>query len=465
MHNKTTFHFVHLINNVIPKPMYKLTLFVLSSIIFQSCSNKQSQEPAPDRVITDTLAQQFLHKWDLPTAYGVQRVEPTITRPQQQFLPLTNALAVALFRQAPDAENFVINIERDNTIQGKKGTSVFFPAHCFAKNGKEVEGEVVVQLKECYTAKELWQHNLNTNSGSTLYSTKGAVSILAFYEGEAVDLKDGVALAVSFGISQSDSENLQLNFGGRQFDGVMQWKNLSKIEPYALTKVDPPKLFVPELSLAEYLAEKLNYPDEAKRNELSAKVTASIDIDQNGVIRKVIVNSPFKTFRDELETTLYALPAFSPAMKGDETVSCKMAIEVNFDIRQKQQISVFTKERDVVYVMGNNIATNEQVNVSTSRLGWLACQTALSPSMPTAQVVLPSDEHANFKLVMKNKQVVVAAENFGSHVQFSALPLGETATLVGVKVMNGESYFFQQNISLSSQHIVTPIWTKKQVVI
>jgi len=52
-----------------------------------------------------------------------------------------------------------------------------------------------------------------------------------------------------------------------------------------------------------------------------------------------------------------------------------------------------------------------------------------------------------------------------SQVQFSSLPSGENALLVGLKIINGESYFYQQNIQLDRQHIVSPTWTKKKVVI
>jgi len=79
MHNKTTFGFVHFLNDLTHKPMYKLILLALLIIVLQACSNKQSQEPAPDRVITDTIAQQILRTWDLPSKSGVQRVNTTVT--------------------------------------------------------------------------------------------------------------------------------------------------------------------------------------------------------------------------------------------------------------------------------------------------------------------------------------------------------------------------------------------------
>jgi len=445
--------------------MKNMFLPILFLAALTACQPKPTHEPAPDRVITDTLAQQILRSWDLPMARGAQQVNATVTTREKLTIPMAPEVAQALTKLAPEAETFLLRTDRDNTILGKKGTTVYFPANCFAKHGEEVTGEVMVQLKECYTTKDLWQNNLNTNNQQTFYSTKCAVSILAFYEGEAVDVKDGSAMTVTFGLPAAEAENMVLSFGGRQFDGTMQWKNVEKVETSALQKNTAPKLFVADLSLEDYLAEKLHYPDEAKRNELSAKVTATVAIDETGKAKKVVVNSPYKTFRDELENTIYAMPNFVPAKRGETNVSSKMTIAVNFDIRQKQQVMVNADEKSVVYSAGGSEATPEHVSLHTTRLGWLACQAPQSTTAAKAQVVVPSDEHTNFKLVMKNKQVVVAAENYGSHVQFSALPLGETATVVGVKVINGESYFFQQNISLSSQHIVTPVWTKKQVVI
>jgi hypothetical protein len=148
-------------------------------------------------------------------------------------------------------------------------------------------------------------------------------------------------------------------------------------------------------------------------------------------VEKVMVNSPYKIFRDELESTIYAMPKFTPAHRGNEAISCKMAIEVNFDIRQKQQVSVSANERDMVYLFDHQNTKSEPITVSSTLLGWLACQELLSTTAPTAQVVLPKDQHTDFKLILKSKNVVLAAENYGSHAQFSSLPSGEKATLVG----------------------------------
>jgi hypothetical protein len=431
MHNKTTFGFVHFLNDLTHKPMYKLILLALLIIVLQACSNKQSQEPAPDRVITDTLAQQILRTWDLPSKSGVQRVNTTVTPQEQVLIPFSKELAEAYTELAPQDETFLLNTRFDNTIHGKKGTAVFFPAQCFAKNGADIEGEVLVQLKECYSANDLWQQHINSNSNTTVYSTKGAVSILAFYKGQTVDLKEGMAVLVSFDVEEKVEEKLLLTVGVRQFDGTMQWKTLGKVNHEKKEMVTAPKLFLPELRLADYLTEKINYPDEAKRNELSEKVTATIEINQQGAVEKVMVNSPYKIFRDELESTIYAMPKFTPAHRGNEAISCKMAIEVNFDIRQKQQVSVSANERDMVYLFDHQNTKSEPITISSTLLGWLACQELLLTTAPTAQVVLPKDQHTDFKLILKSKNVVLAAENYGSHAQFSSLPSGEKATLVG----------------------------------
>ncbi|MFB6307242.1 MAG: hypothetical protein ABEH43_09700, partial [Flavobacteriales bacterium] len=111
-----------------------------------------------------------------------------------------------------------------NLVEGKKGTKVAILRNAFVtEKGKEVQGQVKIHLKECFSLKSMIGHDLTTRSKyGSLLSSDGMVKVSATKNGEQLELKNAKELRVSIPTDNKD-QAMQPFEGERGQDGNMKW--------------------------------------------------------------------------------------------------------------------------------------------------------------------------------------------------------------------------------------------------
>lgn len=86
-------------------------------------------------------------------------------------------------------EFFDIDAKTDNTVEGKNGTVLFLPKGCFKnKNGKTVEENVRIELKEALSTSDMLLSNLTTIADGKLLASGGMIYLNATADGEELSI-------------------------------------------------------------------------------------------------------------------------------------------------------------------------------------------------------------------------------------------------------------------------------------
>ena len=154
----------------------------------------------------------------------VEEESPLIIAAEEEEMAMIDLRPdLSVFKKAPNY--FCISNNRDTVIQGAEGTTVFFKSNSF--DAKKVNCDCVeIQLTEFYSAKDIVLNNLDTEAGSRLLETQGAINIEAFCNGKKLDMKRGKKLDIYFPNVNPD-QGFQLFAGIEEEDGI-DWKRNSR---------------------------------------------------------------------------------------------------------------------------------------------------------------------------------------------------------------------------------------------
>jgi hypothetical protein len=112
-----------------------------------------------------------------------------------------------------------------NRVEGNEGTQLYFPAYCFVDaQGSVINGNVHIELDECYSVVDMLQSKLSTTSGDRLLETAGMVNIKASSNGEPAFLKEGAAYNIYFPKNGNEKDDFRLFYGSWTEDGIMDWE-------------------------------------------------------------------------------------------------------------------------------------------------------------------------------------------------------------------------------------------------
>jgi hypothetical protein len=448
--------------------MKKTLLLVAAVLFFARCNNQKEEKSEPGHVANDTFAQSLMAPFNSnPQAKEFYLdVQPKEERePRVQLNVIRNLLAA----QRAQPQHFTINSIDLNELQGEYGTRVSFAQSSFVtESGQQVSAPVDIELKECYTKEEMLQENLTTSSNGKLLETKGAVHISAKCNGEEVHLKDGEEIKVQFPFSMGGGYSFY--YGDRNGDN-MNWTPTVPTEEEMTAAVSKTRVTQPEFSykgynLNDYLISQLSYPEDAKRNELSANVDATFTVDKNGKVQNVSCASSYKTFRDEIIYTLEQMPRWKPASYGKKKISSQVKVSIDFNLRRKTQIVVAFNSDDVVPLITDKTRNKQQEGAvmsstcTTERMGWIACSRVTEQEGPRADVVVRSDAGTDVKLVYRNQMSIAGGANFVGYTRFSNLPIGAEVFVVAVRSQNGETFYAVEPMRLEKQTVVSLNWKK-----
>src|ERR1051325_7343937 len=95
------------------------------------------------------------------------------------FDPSQNDEACAMMQSLKQVPQLLfINNNADTIITGEKGTKILIPAHAFQmEDGTPANGDVRVQLKECYSYSDMLAEGLSTHTDASTLQSAGMINV------------------------------------------------------------------------------------------------------------------------------------------------------------------------------------------------------------------------------------------------------------------------------------------------
>jgi TonB family protein len=444
--------------------MQKNVLLLVTICFLASCNNSKlhtCEQPIIESATTKNLMRSFNVAPSGQSLYI--KFEPNDkANPRQQAPEIGDLLG----RLKSQPQHFLISGNENNEIQGECGTKISITPGCFVTaTGNEVNGEINIELKECYQLDEMLQENLTTATTSgQLLESKGGVFVSATCNGEELRLKQGQEISIQFPFACNNHDGYSFFYGQNGPTGI-DWIPVNDAtnmaNPAGITK---PEFNYKESGLKSYLVSQLDYPDEARRNELSTNVEVSFIVDKNGRVRDIACISAYKTFRDEITTALQHMPKWKPAIYGEKKVAARVKLNIDFNLRQKEQVIVNYSDENIIPVMNEESLQLQQETAyskSFDKMGWINYSRFMHfEALPLADVVISSRANTDIKLIITGQNVIVPAGNYVGYCRFKSLPVGTNVFIVAVRNENGQPYYALQPVTLQKQTVLTPNWQK-----
>lgn len=444
----------------------KKSLLVATVILLLSGCNYQTEERAAGTVaVQEQLAQTMMQTFNQAPqgkAYYIQ------VEPKDNDVPVKQSKAILglLAGMQAQPQRFTIKPIEINELQGEYGTRVSVSPNSFTfKDGREVNADIDIELKECYTTGEMLEENLTTTFGNQAMESKVAVYVSATCNGEEVLLKDGEEINIDFPFALSEGDGYNFYYG-TPLNNYTNWLPAGEIdEPGkpAKTQVVKPEFSYKGYSLSNYLLAQLEYPEDAKRNELSSNIEVTFTVDKNGKVRDVNCGSAYKTFRDEIITTLEGMPKWKPATYGKRKINSLVKLNVDFNLRRKKQVIVDFSDNNVLAIVNEKTDSKNSSRTCSrqfDKLGWIACNRLVENNGSKADVIIRDDADSDVRIVLKDKNTIVRGDNCVGYSRFDDLKVGQPVYVVAVRYNKGEMYYALHAVTLDKQTVLSLNWIK-----
>ncbi len=443
--------------------MKKPLLLAVAVFFFAQCNRSTEQKPDAPHAGKNTLTEMFMQSFNAKPAAKSLYVK---FEPSDKDIPRAQDAAILhlLADLKTQPQRFVIDATEKNELQGEYGTKISFEPNCFiALSGNEVSSAVQIELKECYALDEMLQENLTTTGNGKVLESKGAVLVSATCNGEEVKLKEGQKINIEFPFAVNGEDGYYFYYGAQKQTGI-NWVTVDGEEPPVAAKeqISKPEFSYKDYNLKEYLSAQLEYPDEAKRNELSANVEVSFVVDKNGKVKDVSCESAYKTFRDEIVATIQQMPKWKPATYGKKKISAQVKLNIDFNLRRKEQVVIDFNESNVTPLGKNNDYSFPDLvyEQSFDRLGWIGFNRVLNVSDTKADLIIRSDASTDVKIVLKSRNTIVSGENCTGYSRFKNLGVDAEVYVVAVRYESGNVFYSIQPLKLEKQTVVSLVWKK-----
>jgi len=86
-------------------------------------------------------------------------------------------------------------------------------------------------------------------------------------------------------------------------------------------------------ALVQYLSTNIQYPEEAKANEITGRVFVSFVVEKNGSISSVkVIKCPQQILCDEAVRVIEAMPKWKPGRQAGKNVRTSYILPINFKL-------------------------------------------------------------------------------------------------------------------------------------
>lgn len=138
----------------------------------------------------------------------------------------SNSMSFDDFRKSlkPKLQTFTVPTDVDVEIEGNRGTIITIPAKSFVtKSGKEVSGNVEIELIEFYSSKDFYSEKLSTVSDGNLLTSAGMIELNVLQKKEKLNLKANRDIELAF--PKTNETTYYTFYGERQENGNMDWQS------------------------------------------------------------------------------------------------------------------------------------------------------------------------------------------------------------------------------------------------
>lgn len=459
------------------KPLLVLTVIA----IFFSCNLQQENSEKPQKVIIDTTI-----NTDVAPAHDslCEVIDDAIKTEQGEKIKSLTELYKCTQKKP---STFVIRANRDTVIKCNEGTLLSIPANCFvrAKDGKAVDGNIKLSVKEYYKISDMLLANLTTSSNGNMIETGGMMNIKAFDE-----LNDSLIISKEKSVSIAMPTKKGVNNKGMQlFNGVhdamsgINWQ----------TKNDK-----------NSLAQQWNL---SKRYDLSAKNVGNIKFNggdyniETKIPLSYILNNPIREFfcygyidtlgclnslgakiklpdyKFNISATQYFLEGrkvhlqvyytFYYEIRGGDEYLKQVCAENKYKQIDKISIPIVLRFKEYKlqpdkyiliddynfvsslanYNVKDLASASDYLVLSTQKLNWINCD-RFPFLMDKTDYLVKLKEKTNLLIVFNRIKSMMSSDSEG---KFKNIPLGEKITIVALKTENEKLMLAMQETTVTKE--------------
>ena len=104
---------------------------------------------------------------------------------------------------------------------------------------------------------------------------------------------------------------------------------------YSVSEV-PPKFPGDSDGLFNFIAKKLRYPKDARKNKIEGRVIVSFVVEKDGSLNDLkVVRSIYKSLDNEALRVLSISPKWHPGTQGGKPVRCQYTVPISFSLKNK----------------------------------------------------------------------------------------------------------------------------------
>ena len=407
-------------------------------------------------------------------------------------------------------EEFIIKSNSDTTLFGKQGTRVFIGSETFEfSNGELVSDSIKIQLKEFYKKSDIILAELSTESNGKLLETGGMINIKAFANGKEVEIRPEKRIVVHFpkeryaykkmNLFYADETSTDTSVTNWNIDTINLIKRTLKLGSFGWwhpshndsTGYDfTPKNFVDTgyyWNPLDFYVKSYNFSDKTiKEIERTKNVNSYPDFDSwndygvecemyissKGYIKspKIVTNLSGRAKREILKF-LRDLPQLEPGRnKYGEIIERRglLFIEPGNIIPLYETDEEYVKSFDEKYSKFENspIRNMDEAEInyyifSVGKLGWINCDRFIEFEEKVDLLVnMNESPEMKLKLVFSEIDGVLKPQFKNGKYLFKQVPIGQKATIVGIKNTDNELLTAIEEITISENPIESLKYSK-----
>ncbi|WP_157514478.1 hypothetical protein [Mangrovimonas sp. TPBH4] len=211
---------------------------VLFLVLSKSCEGEETPKSDTTKSIIDPITEEEYPKEKVVIALDSIQVEKAsnvgLVKDSVHVQTVTKTSKQTYKPILKEAQTIVVNTAKDTLIVCREGTRLRIKANSFVykNSGRKVSGNVNLKVSEYYELADMLLANLTTRSHDEQLETGGMLHLEAFQNGEALELKNGVAIEIGFP-KKGQKDGMQL-FAGEVQDDHINWVQpvLEEIMPF-----------------------------------------------------------------------------------------------------------------------------------------------------------------------------------------------------------------------------------------
>lgn len=388
---------------------------------------------------------------------------------------------------------FTINSSRDTTIVGKEGTQFTFKASSFKVPNSSL---IQIRLKEYYKMSDIVFSNLSTETkGNELLETGGMIYVDAKLNNEKIELKNGMTFGIKYP-TKNKKEGMIL-FDGEEKNKKVVWTESKEIqtirhdtsisedvdnsEVFVIVE-DMPKFKGGDEMLFKHLSKNVQYPDEAKNNQISGTVYVNFIVNTNGDIGNIrIIKGVHPLLDDEALRVVKNMPRWNPGKQQGKPIAVSYNLPITFSLagvapwsgkipestkryndslktekKLKIEKELFDEKNKAINVKKRDEETTKidisNYVLSSSKLGWLNCDRFFKINTPkTNLIVKTEDSNTDIKIIFHSYRSVMIAYSQYKICKFLNIPIGEKITIVAIKFIDKIPMICVQELIVSNK--------------